>query len=172
MPDLRISTEWPSTLPLPFVEYRGSSDVATLHSPLSSGRLKARERFTKPYVRATFEWNFTETQYSAFLTFFLDTLGNGSGKFKIELRYPKNSALTEWVVRLLGALDVETTDEDANFRVRVSAQIIELTTVPDKADTVLNYFYVETDDSDGAPALLFQVQVDDTSGTVEPFVLS
>ena len=105
--------DWPTSLPLPFVEYAGEPRNATLVSQqLRGGDEERRSRFTSSFVQVQAIWVFNETQLTAFRTFFTTTLYNGAHAFKIELRYPKNSALDEWAVRFLG--DV-TFDNDTNM---------------------------------------------------------
>lgn len=171
MATVTVTNSWPVTLPLPHVNFQGTSDVATLHSPIQSGRHKTRQRFTMPYASARLTWNFTKTEYEAFVTYHEDTLGNGKAGFKIELRYPNNNSLTEWIVRFLGDIDVEIIDRDAIFKTSVQAQLIRTLDLPDKSATVLNFFYVAGTDSDGLPAEQFYVVDDDTAGGTEAFTV-
>jgi hypothetical protein len=104
---LTIDIPWPATLPLPFVDYAGANRNATISSTFEDGPIVRRSRFNKFYVPASVTWRLTEAQYAAFQTFFGITLGNGAAAFSLELRYPKNSALSTWMVRFVGGYSCE-----------------------------------------------------------------
>lgn len=104
---LTIDIVWPAELPLPFVDYAGANRNATISSSFDDGPIVRRSRFDKFYVPASVSWRLTEAQYAAFQTFFADTLGNGAAAFSLELRYPKNSALSVWMVRFIGGYSCE-----------------------------------------------------------------
>lgn len=97
---LQIDLTWPVSLPLPFLEFSGSPENATLVSPPESSAILRRSRFTKSYSTIAVAWTFTEDQFQTFEDFFLNDLGNGVAQFKIELRFPTNSVLAKWSVRL------------------------------------------------------------------------
>ncbi len=96
---LEIDLSWPAALPLPLVDYSGASVNGTIASPVESVALSRRSRFHKTYGIVNFSWKLTQSQFKDFRGFFVGDLGNGAAQFKIELRYPKNSVLTEWAVR-------------------------------------------------------------------------
>lgn len=96
---LTIDNEWPGTLPLPFIDYSGVPLNTTIFSPDITYHVERRSRFTRSYYLLSVRWNFNDDQFEAFKAF-LDEIGNGTAQFKIELRFPKNTALTEWSVRL------------------------------------------------------------------------
>lgn len=103
-PELPIAdTTELNPLPLPLVEYQGDPRNATL---ISSGgnnpKMIRRSRATWGYQRLGVSWVFTPRQYYAFQAFYNVDLGNGVAAFRIPLRYPLNSELTEWVVRFFG----------------------------------------------------------------------
>lgn len=99
MPTLPLTTEWPSTLPLPFIDYSGAPRHATLMTNAESPAYVRRSRFERSYNTLSVSFIFNESQYEAFESFVTDTLANGASQFILELRYPLNSALTEWAVR-------------------------------------------------------------------------
>ena len=99
---LQIDNVWPASLPLPRVDYSGSVVTSSIASSVSSGVIARRSRFHPMYAAVTFNWVLTETQYSAFRTFFETDLGNGLAAFEISLRYPQNTELTDWMVRFAG----------------------------------------------------------------------
>jgi hypothetical protein len=96
-----VETEWPSALPLPFIDYNGATRNATITSPNGAQIIARRSRFTRSYVPLLVGWNFTQGEYDAFSDFFLNTLGNGAALFSISLRYPRNTSLEDWIVRFL-----------------------------------------------------------------------
>lgn len=99
MPELAVTTSWPSTLPLPFIDYSGAPRHATLMTNAESPRYTRRSRFERSYNTIAISFIFNQSQYDAFEAFIEDDLANGAAQFIIELRFPLNSALTEWAVR-------------------------------------------------------------------------
>lgn len=111
MTTLAIITKWPEAttadtdevlLPLPDLEYTGGPRDSEIESKTSAQVIARRSRSTKVYPMATLTWIFTQVQYYAFLDFYEHGLGLGTAAFRINLRYPYNSDLTEWVVRFMG----------------------------------------------------------------------
>jgi len=96
---LAIDISWPVAIPLPFVDYSGTPKNTTIVSATENAIIIRRSRFTRSYTAISVSWVLTREQYEAFQEFFADTLGNGVSQFKLELRYPLNSALTWWAVR-------------------------------------------------------------------------
>lgn len=97
---LTVDIEWPATLPLPRLDYNSALLPSVIVSDGSAPTLQRRNRFTPLYKRIQADWIFTATEYAAFSTFFTTTLTMGVAAFSIELRYPKNTELTTWLVRL------------------------------------------------------------------------
>ena len=98
---LDTDISWPTTIPLPHVDYSGEPQNATVFSDIATGSAQRRSRFERSYLSVSVTWNLTSAEYVLFQDFFLSTLGNGAAQFKIELRYPKNTALTYWSVRFM-----------------------------------------------------------------------
>jgi hypothetical protein len=96
---LTIDNEWPATLPLPYLDYSGNPYNQTIYSPDGAFFIARRSRFTKSYCILSVAWNFDDDEFEAFKLFVLNSLGNATSQFKIELRFPKNTELTEWAVR-------------------------------------------------------------------------
>lgn len=96
---ITLDNEWPATLPLPAIDYSGIPRNQTIYSPDVAYFVERRSRFTRSYCLLSVTWKFDDDQFELFKTF-VDSLGNGTAQFKIELRFPKNTALTEWAVRL------------------------------------------------------------------------
>lgn len=69
--------------------------------------MSRRARFTSLYHDLPIKWMLTETQWASFKEFVETTLSNGASQFKIELRYPGNSSLTTWAVRILPGYQAE-----------------------------------------------------------------
>lgn len=90
---------WPS-IPLPYCDFSVEPRNATVADDPEGSIHNRRSRFEKAYGTINVQWIFDSTQYAAFRTFVQTNLGNAAAAFKIELRYPKNSALSWWAVRL------------------------------------------------------------------------
>ncbi len=123
---------WPATLPLPALEYSGGAAVATIVSVGSAAKIRRRSRWATSYAALTVRWLFTAAQLTEFLTFWSDTLGNGAARFEIELRFPKNTALDEWIVGFISDIEINALDDNMN-EVNTNLQLISKTTLPDAA---------------------------------------
>lgn len=119
---LPIVTEWPTALPLPFIDYSGSVVNATIVSPMDNIVLERRSRFRRAYGSLSVSWRLTGSEFSAFRDFHDVDLGNGIAQFKIELRYPKESVLTEWAVRFTGGYT--SNHDDGVWTVQASLDIL------------------------------------------------
>jgi hypothetical protein len=119
---LQIDITWPATLPLPFVDYSGQPDNSTIASPPESGVISRRSRFERTYLSIAVNWKFTPLQYETFKSFFAEDLGNGTAAFKIELRYPLNSVLLEWIVRF--SEDYKAAHEDGTWTVQAAIDVV------------------------------------------------
>lgn len=129
-----ITHSWPVTLPLPFIDHTGASRVPTLVSPESSAKIRRRKRWNQAYATANVTFKFSSAQWVTFIAFWDTTLGSGTAKFSVELRYPKISQLDTHIVRFLGSLEVS--DRDDIYEVSATLGITTLAVVDDKA-TVL-----------------------------------
>lgn len=127
----QITESWPSTIPLPYVDYSGSPRNATLVSSLESGNILRRKRFQKSYTGVAVVWILADTEYALFKTFFESTIDVGAALFKMDLRFPQNSALQEWAVRFVEGYDAAHID--GNWRISANLDLINLTTLPDGA---------------------------------------
>lgn len=107
---LTINNEWPDTLPLPLLDYSGTPRLATISSPEETPAIAQRSRFERSYNTLEVSWCFDDAQFETFQNFVLYDLGNGTAQFKLELKFPKNSALTEWAVRFEGSYEAEEVD--------------------------------------------------------------
>lgn len=106
-----LITKWPeivvadtdqTPLPLPFIDYAGEPRNATVQSKATAPKILRRSRmfWTYQVIKAT--WFLTSVQYSAFQSLYENDLGCGTAQFRMNLRYPKNTELTEWVCRFAG----------------------------------------------------------------------
>jgi hypothetical protein len=100
-----ITYSWPASLPLPLEMFEGATEHRTLCSPLSAPIIYRRSRGSSAQASITARWVFTIEQYDTFLSFFEDDLGEGAALFVMEIRYPKSSELTNWVVRFTEGLE-------------------------------------------------------------------
>lgn len=94
-------TEWPTTLPLPFIDTAGEPSPANIVSPAETASIARRRRYTASVNRLQVQWVFKLDQYETFQSFFTTDLGMGTALFTIELKYPYTTNLTEWKVRLV-----------------------------------------------------------------------
>ena len=161
-----ITNNWPSELPLPFIDYSGSAEVATIISPDTFGAIQKRSRRKQTYATISVIWKFSPSQFSTFLSFWESTLGGGTAKFSTELRYPKITDLDTWIVRFVGDISVENI-EDTIYQVGADLQVIRLATVADAAALVISgFFLVQDESSDGMPLQTFYVQDDASSAAI------
>ena len=120
------------SLPLPFVDFSGQSRVPSIVSDAQSSVIAGRSRFEKRYATLNVQWVFTQAELEIFEDFFDDDLGNGCACFSLELRYPLNSELTEWLVRFTEGYDV--TNQEGMFSVQASLELVNPVVLPALAD--------------------------------------
>jgi len=132
---VNVTNEWPATLPLPYIDFSGGADVATLFSPDDAAVIKRRSRQTQTFATIGIVWKFTPEQFTEFKEFWEDNLGVGAAVFAIELRYPKISELNTWLVKMVSELSIEDTDHEI-YEVTARVQVLSLATVDDKAPIV------------------------------------
>jgi hypothetical protein len=125
---------WPESLPLPFVDYSGAAMVGFINSDLTSAVTQRRTRFRKTYGAVACTWQLGTAQKRAFETFIADTLGNGASAFSIDLRLPKNTELTNWMVKLGGEGSYEIMFQEGTWRASASLELIAPTLLPDAVD--------------------------------------
>ena len=121
---LNAIVNWPTYLPLPYVDASGEPLHATLASSLEHARIQRRQRHTAVVVSLSVRWVLGLQEYDNFKDFFATDLGNGAAKFVLELRYPKNSVLTEWRVQFMGGYT--STYEDHNWGVEAVLNLHEV----------------------------------------------
>jgi len=171
MSNLTTTNVWPSTLPLPAVDYTGGARPPTIVSTSSAADFKRRRRWTQTYAELTVRWKFTRAEYTAFRTFWETTLNLGASSFEIELRYPKATALDEWVVKFLSDLSI-VTEDNSIIEVSATIQTLNLKALADKAAALETFFLVSGVSSSAAPAEEFLVQVGGSAGLgTENFVV-
>lgn len=129
---INIANVWPESLPLPFIDFSGGADVATLFSPGDAAVIKRRSRQTQTFATIGLVWKFNAEEFVAFREFWEADLGCGTASFAIELRYPKISELNTWIVKLVSELSIDDT-EHVILEVTARVQLLSLATVPDKA---------------------------------------
>jgi len=120
---LQVDNTWPTSLPLPKIEFSGNPRNATITSPTESAAISRRSRFDRSYSTLSVTWCFTGDQIQIFDAFFSDDLGNGTAQFKIELRFPETSSLTEWSVRFQGGYQREY--DGGHYYVKSILELIE-----------------------------------------------
>lgn len=118
-----LDNEWPASLPLPLIDYSGVPKNQTLVTPEITHHIARRSRFTRSYCILSVGWTFNDDQLATFNDF-LTSLGNGTAQFKIELRFPKNTGLTEWAVRIEDGYQV--TYDDGIWKVTSNLELVSL----------------------------------------------
>jgi len=127
-----VDIAWPeSTVPLPTYEVSGKPRNASIASEASSPRIDRRSRFTTSCEQLQVNWVLNAAQFTAFEEFFLDTLGNGVSCFSMDLRYPKTSELSSWLVRFEGGY--QTTKLDGPSQVEATLVLVQLLEIADAA---------------------------------------
>lgn len=90
----------------------------------------------KAYVSLSVMWTLLPAELDAFKVFFHDTLGQGTASFRIELRYPRNSDLDDWIVRFDGT-GYEMDYLDGAWSVRSGLVLLSSAYVDDPAPEVI-----------------------------------
>ena len=101
-------------------------------------------------------------------TFYDTTLGNGAARFEMELKYPKNSALSFWVIQFLGSPNVTPISRPGIWEVTAQIMPYYLKTLEEKAEYLgAGNFLVQVSSSSGSGTEGFAVQ-GDGSALAEP----
>jgi hypothetical protein len=138
---LVIDETWPATLPLPVVDFSGTPRNTTMVSPMENGNILRRSRYLKSYTSIDISLVLDPDEYAAFQTFFETTTDLGCALFKVELRYPQNTALTEWACRFLGGY--EASYQEGLWSVTAAFDLINETVLDDGSPLVgWTQFYV------------------------------
>jgi len=169
MSNITTTNVWPATLPLPAIDYTGGANPPTLVSGRRAAHFKRRRRWVQTYSTLTVRWKLTREEYTEFKAYWQDTLGHGSANVEIELKYPKQSALDEWVVKFLSDLSV-TTEDNSVINVSATIQLLNLKALADKAAALETLLFVQGAGSSAAAPEQFLVQKDST-GATEGFAL-
>lgn len=128
---LTVDITWPVTIPLPSIDYAGTPRYATIVSPPEASYIVARSRFQRSYSLLTVAWMLTDAQLAIFKTFFETDLGMGTACFKIELRYPELSVLTEWMVRFQEGYD--SVSQEGMWSIQSSLELVNPVELPNLA---------------------------------------
>lgn len=151
---LGITTKWPESfvadtdatpLPLPFLEFSGQPRDGKLESKTTVQRILRRNRFTKSYPMMNLTWIFTQVQYHAFVEFYETDLGLGTASFRMNLRFPFNNSLTEWVVRFMGE-GFSARQLDGAWQVTADAELLTPFIMDDPAALEDWQAYISSDD--------------------------
>lgn len=134
-------------LPLPFIEYAGAPRNATAQSPDEAPKILRRSRRFWTYQVFKVTWFFNSSEYYAFQSFYADDLGCGTAPFRMNLRYPKNTELTEWVCRFSGG-GYGTSSLDGVWQVSANLELLGTYIVADFLDAP--HYYVQPVDGDTA----------------------
>jgi len=129
--EVHTDAQWPSDLPLPLVDYQGRSEVATIGSDIAFAKILRRSRFTTTYATVSVEWCLQPDEIDDFRDFYRTILDNGASQFRIDLRYPFNTELTEWKVRFLGGYELQP--DDGIWKARASLELIRKVELTAKA---------------------------------------
>lgn len=133
-------------LPLPFIDYSGGPINSTVQSSLDMGVISRRSRSQAAFGSINASWVFNPEEVDGFEAFFIDVLGNGAASFQIDLKFPKNSELTRWVVRFVGGYRSQPMDDV--WRVEAQLYLIWPADVLDP-ETALGFSVYLTADTPG-----------------------
>jgi hypothetical protein len=152
---------WPETLPLPHLDFAGSSRNATLQSPEEfQARIYRRQQRTATYLPCRLVWNFDAWEFHTFEQFAGEVLYNCAHPFNIQLRYPKNSVLSGWVVRFISGYETDVIDRMWT----VTAEIVLMRPIYIAAEAPLLSSWIGFIEAEGLP---FHV-IGDRPLTVKP----
>jgi hypothetical protein len=132
--EITINVDWPITLPLPYVDYEGSPSNTTLVGDVKNGNIQRRSRYHRSYIHVSLIWVFSFSQFEEFKTYFQTTLERGVSQFKISLRYPQNSELTEWAVRFIGGY--EAAYLDGAWSIKANVDLVNLVALAEISQTI------------------------------------
>jgi len=110
--NVTTTNSWPAELPAPRLDYYGEPFYQNLVSTEEAPIILRSSRFVRPYPVIQAVWVLTNEQFSTFETFWETNLGHGVAWFTLDLRYPKNSSLSNWVVRFEGEYQAEKLDQE------------------------------------------------------------
>ena len=114
--------EWPADLPLPALQFAGQSAHAIAQTDIPGGGVTRRRRATPFYATLEVSWALSEAQLANFEDFVTTSLSNGTSQFRIHLKHPLNSALTNWAVRLLP--DYQVAEGDGTHSVQALLELV------------------------------------------------
>lgn len=130
--NITVTNNWPSGLPLPYVDVSGAPQHPILASTLASAHPTRRLRFSGTPVAISARWVLSVGEMEDFLDFYQTDLRNGISTFSIELRYPKQTELSSWVARFGSA--ITTTWEDGRWDVSTTLILERLLAINDVAE--------------------------------------
>jgi hypothetical protein len=154
MTTLGIITKWPESviadtdvtpLPLPYFEFAGQPRDGKLEDKATVQKILRRNRFTKAYPMLSLKWVFTQVEYYAFKEFYATDLGLGTASFRINLRWPFNNSLTEWVMRFMGE-GFNARQMDGAWEVTADAELLQPFIMDDPAALEDWQAYISSDD--------------------------
>jgi hypothetical protein len=135
--------DWPIALPLPSSRLGGTTVAPVLSTPMESGRVRQRRRFSGIRRVWSVTWDFSLLEYEAFLAFFNHEIDAGTTYFNLTL--PIDSELTPQAVRFQGG---SFSDQYAIFdRMTVSASL-ESGTIETNSEAWLYVFVFSGGDLD------------------------
>lgn len=133
MTTLDTSLDFDSTsLPLPIVNWNGALGANVTSSRAIAGLYESRSNHPTNFPEMRIEWRLDGTEAETLETFYNTTCGNGVRAFKLDLKFPKRTAETEWLVRFTSPLSVSTLSQK-RYSFKTSVQLIARTTVNARA---------------------------------------
>jgi hypothetical protein len=141
---------WPISIPLPHVDYSFRPTNPTLASKPEDARIQRRSRLPYSPYALQVVWVLDVGQMDLFKAFYAGTgesgLDMGAKRFRMELRYPMNSELTEWNCRFVGGYLV---DQNHNMStITAQLQLLEESIL---GDVSARYGYFQLYDSNEQP---------------------
>lgn len=158
-------TVWPTTLPLPYVDFDGHPMQATLSSPVKNAKIQRRSRFYTAVTDVSVKWVLGIAENEEFEAFFEESLDNGAALFSIDLKYPKLTELTNWIVRIKEGYSAEY--QDGNWIIEAGMELIRRGVLSAPASIEGYTYFLVLDEDSGLEHVQF-VDADELNFAVRP----
>jgi hypothetical protein len=141
-----ISIAWPSSLPVPHIDYTATAGVGTVNSDQDSLFIARRRRNSTTFPALSVKFVFTPVEYAQFRSFLRYDLFNSAAMFGIDLLWPKTSAVTSWICKFRRGMT--TNFENGIWTVEAVLLLYQRVEIPDPDSGPVDDLEV-VDDDDG-----------------------